>query len=137
MNNPKAIRTIIYLVVTWGSCLLACHYFGFIAFVIWLFTIYLAMCFEGATLSLHGWYINNKTLYYCLTHQPVSVHLNPFDSGFIYINGLCFFSNPLSPLSKWYISGKGPVFRWSKSHKLIQQYYEQAKKQPTQNPLEL
>lgn len=54
--------------------------------------------------------------------------LNPFSSNMIDIGNLPYISNvPFDILGYYYISNKGIIPRWSKSHKLIKAEFEKAK----------
>jgi hypothetical protein len=83
--------------------------------------IFILVASEISHIVVYGGYIKNVDKYMDLN----GYYLNSYDSTILSHGGKKPYiaSTKIGILCKYYISGKGMVFRWSKLHKKIKQHY--------------
>ena len=88
--------------------------------------ILIILIFESATFLTFGWFISKETEKKFLELNFNDFKFNSFSSSILstdpYISKI-----PLSILTKYYISGKGTILRYSKLHKKIENHYKNNK----------
>ena len=102
----------------------------------------LLLILEFSTIATYGWYIKDEVVFdYLYEFEPFEK--NPFDNKILgpvlnvdgdvkkmihrAKNGKYISHTPFSPLSKYHISGKGPILRWTEAHKVINNLYKTTK----------
>lgn len=88
--------------------------------------ILITLILEGATFLVFGWFISKETEKKFLELNFNNFEFNCFSDSILstdpYISTV-----PLPILTKYYISGKGTILRWSKLHKKIENHYKNNK----------
>lgn len=93
-------------------------------------TTMLLFTFEFSVLNACGWSVGNKYYDWLEQEGVKGFSINPFSQKHPILrlgdNGAAISTPIFSPLCKYYIMYNGPVFRWSKSHRLIKRYMQHA-----------
>jgi len=95
--------------------------------IILIWFILCLMILEIINIVKYGWFVNKETKHIYSNIEESDYRLNWFDDSILSINDKKHISTHFSLISKYHISDKGIVLRWSKLHKKINEYYKIAR----------
>lgn len=104
----------------------------FISISLFIFVLVLIFAREIIAIAICGWYVKDKQWIGAIVKEKNKnkTHLTE-DGSILFIGDLPFISNSiLGILSKYYIYNVGRVWKWSKTHKIIEKTFNEMTKQP-------
>lgn len=104
----------------------------FISISLFIFVFAFIFAKEILAVAICGWYIKDKNWVSIIVKEKNKnkTHLTE-DNSVLLIGNLPFISSSISGiLSKYYIYNTGRVWRWSKTHKIIEKTFNEMIKQP-------